>query len=152
MLERGAKAPSFILPTDAGTFNLADHHGKKMVVFFFPRADTSGCTREAIAFSALQHEFDAANCGVIGISKDTPAKQAKFRAKHGLTCLLGADDATDICEQFGVWVEKSMYGKAYMGIQRASFVIDEQGMIAAVWPKVRVPGHAEEVLAFVKPE
>ena len=123
-----------------------------MVVFFFPRADTSGCTREAIAFSALQHEFDAANCGVIGISKDTPAKQAKFRAKHGLTCLLGADDTTDICEQFGVWVEKSMYGKAYMGIQRASFVIDEQGMIAAVWPKVKVPGHAEEVLAFVTSE
>jgi peroxiredoxin Q/BCP len=152
MLERGAKAPSFILPTDAGTFNLADHHGKKMVVFFFPRADTSGCIKEAIAFSALQHEFDAANCGVIGISKDTPAKQAKFRAKHGLTCLLGADDTTDICEQFGVWVEKSMYGKAYMGIQRASFVIDEQGMIAAVWPKVKVPGHAEEVLAFVKSE
>jgi peroxiredoxin Q/BCP len=152
MLERGAKAPSFTLPTDAGSFNLADHHGKKMVVFFFPRADTSGCTREAIAFSALQDEFDAANCGVIGISKDTPAKQAKFRAKHGLTCLLGADDTTDICEQFGVWVEKSMYGKAYMGIQRASFVIDEQRMIAAVWPKVKVPGHAEEVLAFVTSE
>ena len=152
MLERGAKAPSFILPTDDGNFNLADHHGEKMVVFFFPRADTSGCTREAIAFSALQHEFDAANCGVIGISKDTPAKQAKFRAKHGLTCLLGADDTTDICEQFGVWVEKSMYGKAYMGIQRASFVIDEQGMIAAVWPKVKVPGHAEAVLAFVTSE
>ena len=149
MLERGAKAPSFILPTDVGSFNLADHHGKKMVVFFFPRADTSGCTREAIAFSALHHEFDAANCGVIGISKDTPAKQARFRAKHGLTCLLGADDTSNICEQFGVWVEKSMYGKAYMGIQRASFVIDEQGMIAAAWQKVKVPSHAEEVLAFV---
>ena len=89
---------------------------------------------------------------MIGISKDTPAKQAKFRAKHGLTCLLGADDTTDICEQFGVWVEKSMYGKAYMGIQRATFVIDEHGMIAAVWPKVKVPGHAEEVLAFVTSE
>lgn len=149
MLERGAKSPSFTLPTDDGHFNLADHHGKKMVVFFFPRADTSGCTKEAIAFSALRDEFAAANCEVIGISKDSAAKQAKFRAKHGLTCLLGADDATDICEQFGVWVEKSMYGKSYMGIQRASFVIDEQGMIAAVWPKVKVPGHAEEVLAFV---
>ena len=149
MLERGAKAPSFTLSTDTDVFKLADHHGKKMVVFFFPRADTSGCTKEAIAFSALQHEFDAANCGVIGISKDTPAKQAKFRVKHGLTCLLGADNATNICEQFGVWVEKSMYGKTYMGIQRASFVIDEQGMIAAVWPMVKMPGHAEEVLAFV---
>ena len=152
MLERGAKAPSFTLPTDAGSFKLADHHGKKMVLFFFPRADTSGCTREAIAFSALQDEFDAANCGVMGISKDTPAKQAKFRGKHGLTCLLRADDTTDICEQFGVWVEKSMYGKAYMGIQRASFVIDEHGMISAVWPKVKVPSHAEEVLAFVTSE
>ena len=149
MLERGAKSPSFTLPTDDGPFNLSDHHGKKVVVFFFPRADTSGCTKEAIAFSALQDEFAAANCEVIGISKDSASKQAKFRAKHGLACLLGADDATDICEQFGVWVEKSMYGKSYMGIQRASFVIDEQGMIAAVWPKVKVPGHAEEVLSFV---
>ncbi|MEK9925070.1 MAG: redoxin domain-containing protein, partial [Alphaproteobacteria bacterium] len=83
-------------------------------------------------------------------SKDTAAKQAKFRAKHGLTCLLGADDETDVCEQFGVWLEKSMYGKSYMGIQRATFVIDESGNIAAVWPKVKVPGHAEEVLACVE--
>lgn len=149
MIERGAKAPSFSLPTDNGIFTLADHHGKKMVVFFFPRADTSVCTKEAITFSALHDEFAAANCEVIGISKDSVAKQAKFRAKHGLTCVLGADDASDVCEQFGVWVEKSMYGKSYMGIQRASFVIDEMGLIAAVWPKVKVPGHAEEVLAFV---
>ena len=149
MLEPGMKAPSFTLPTDNGTFNSTDHHGKKMVVFFFPRADTSGCTKEAIAFSELEAQFAAANCIVIGISKDTPAKQAKFRAKHGLTCLLGADDAGDVCETFGVWVEKSMYGKSYMGIQRATIVIDEQGMVAAVWPKVKVPGHAEDVLAHV---
>ena len=150
MLDRGAKAPSFTLPTDDGIFNIADHHGKKMVVFFFPRASTSGCTKEAIAFSSLQHEFAATNCLVIGISKDTPANQARFRAKYHLTCLLGADNATDVCEQFGVWVEKSMYGKTFMGIQRASFVIGERGIIAAVWPKVKVAGHAEEVLAFVK--
>lgn len=150
MLEIGTKAPSFTLPTDAGSFSLADQNGKKMVVFFFPRADTSGCTKEAIAFSELLDQFTAANCGVIGISKDTAAKQAKFRAKHGLTCLLGADDETDVCEQFGVWLEKSMYGKSYMGIQRATFVIDESGNIAAVWPKVKVPGHAEEVLACVE--
>ncbi len=150
MLEIGTKAPSFTLPTDTGSFSLADQNGKKMVVFFFPRADTSGCTKEAIAFSELLDQFTAANCGVIGISKDTAAKQAKFRAKHGLTCLLGADDETDVCEQFGVWLEKSMYGKSYMGIQRATFVIDESGNIAAVWPKVRVPGHAEEVLACVE--
>ncbi len=146
MLERGAKAPSFTLPTDAGSFSLADHHGKKMVVFFFPRADTSGCTREAIAFSALQDEFDAASCGVIGISKDNAAKQAKFRAKHGLTCLLGADDTTDICERFGVWMEKSMYGKTYMGVQRATFILANDGTCLAAWPKVKVAGHAEEVL------
>jgi peroxiredoxin Q/BCP len=150
MLEIGTKAPSFTLPTDTGSFSLADQNGKKMVVFFFPRADTSGCTKEAIAFSELLEQFTAANCGVIGISKDTAAKQAKFRAKHGLTCLLGADDETDVCEQFGVWLEKSMYGKSYMGIQRATFVIDESGNIAAVWPKVKVPGHAEEVLACVE--
>ncbi len=150
MLEIGTKAPSFTLPTDTGSFSLADQNGKKMVVFFFPRADTSGCTKEAIAFSELLEQFTAANCGVIGISKDTAAKQAKFRAKHSLTCLLGADDGTDVCEQFGVWLEKSMYGKSYMGIQRATFVIDESGSIAAVWPKVKVPGHAEEVLACVE--
>ncbi|MEK9801122.1 MAG: peroxiredoxin [Alphaproteobacteria bacterium] len=150
MLEIGTKAPSFTLPTDTGSFSLADQNGKKMVVFFFPRADTSGCTKEAIAFSELLEQFTAANCAVIGISKDTAAKQAKFRAKHGLTCLLGADDETDVCEQFGVWLEKSMYGKSYMGIQRATFVIDESGNIAAVWPKVKVPGHAEEVLACVE--
>ncbi len=150
MLEIGTKAPSFTLPTDTGSFSLADQNGKKMVVFFFPRADTSGCTKEAIAFSELLDQFTAANCGVIGISKDTAAKQAKFRPKHGLTCLLGADDETDVCEQFGVWLEKSMYGKSYMGIQRATFVIDESGNIAAVWPKVKVPGHAEEVLACVE--
>ena len=150
MLEIGTKAPSFTLPTDTGSFSLADQNGKKMVVFFFPRADTSGCTKEAIAFSELLEQFTTANCGVIGISKDTAAKQAKFRAKHGLTCLLGADDETDVCEQFGVWLEKSMYGKSYMGIQRATFVIDEAGNIAAVWPKVKVPGHAEEVLACVE--
>jgi len=150
MLEISTKAPTFTLPTDTGSFSLADQNGKKMVVFFFPRADTSGCTKEAIAFSELLDQFTAANCGVIGISKDTAAKQAKFRAKHGLTCLLGADDETDVCEQFGVWLEKSMYGKSYMGIQRATFVIDESGNIAAVWPKVKVPGHAEEVLACVE--
>ena len=150
MLETGTKVPQFTLPTDDGHFSVAEHHGKKMVVFFFPRADTSGCTKESIAFSGLMKEFDAANCLVIGISKDKPAKQAKFRAKYDLTCLLGADDESDVCEQFGVWLEKSMYGKRYMGIQRASFVIDEGGNVAAVWPKVKVDGHAEEVLAFVQ--
>ena len=150
MLDTGQKIEPFTLPTDTGTFSLADQPGDKTVVFFFPRADTSGCTKEAIAFSSLLDEFAAAGCSVIGISKDTAAKQAKFRSKHGLTCALGADNETGICEQFGVWMEKSMYGKTYMGIQRATFLIGIDGKIAAVWPKVKVAGHAEEVLEAVR--
>lgn len=150
MLETGIKVPSFTISTDTGSFCVADKVGKNVVVFFFPRADTSGCTKEAVAFSDLMADFTAAGCEVIGISKDTAAKQGKFRAKHGLTCELGADDSTDICEQFGVWVEKSMYGRTYMGIQRASFLIDGTGTIVEVWPKVKVAGHAEEVLARVQ--
>ena len=150
MLETGMAVPQFVVPTDKDDFNVADHNGKKMVVFFFPRADTSGCTKESIAFSELMDDFAAANCVVIGISKDTPAKQAKFREKHGLTCLLGADHESDVCEQFGVWVEKSMYGKKYMGIQRASFLIDADGTVAETWPKVKVDGHAAAVLEAVR--
>ena len=149
MLETGITVPNFTIPTDTGSFSIADNAGKNVVVFFFPRADTSGCTKESVAFSALKDEFEAANTVVIGISKDTAVKQGKFRAKHGLTVELGADDTTEVCEQFGVWVEKSMYGKRYMGIQRATFVIGADGKIAAVWPKVKVAGHAEEVLEAV---
>ena len=150
MLVVGDTAPTTDIPTDTDQFSLARHDGKKMVIFFFPRADTSGCTKEALQFSDLFEDFAAANAEVIGISKDTPQKQAKFRAKYDLRCHLGADFNTDICEQFGVWVEKSMYGKTYMGIQRATFVIDATGRVAAVWPKVKVDGHAAEVLAFVQ--
>ena len=150
MLETGMTVPSFTIPTDTGSFSIADNTGKNVVVFFYPRADTSGCAKESVAFSVLKDEFEAANCVVIGVSKDTAAKQGKFRAKHGLTVELGADDKTDICEQFGVWTEKSMYGKSYMGIQRATFLIGTGGTIAAVWPKVKVAGHAEEVLEAVR--
>ena len=150
MLMTGQIAPLFSLPTDTGLFNLADHHGKNVIVFFFPRADTSGCTKEAIAFSALKEEFEAANSLVIGISKDPPEKQAKFRAKHNLTGLLGADFNPDVCEQFVVRVEKSMYGKSYMGIQRATFIINADGKVGTVWPKVKVPGHAEDVLDHLR--
>ena len=149
MLTEGDKAPNFSITTDEGSFALADASGP-VVVFFFPKADTSGCTKEAIAFSQLKADFDAAGTRVIGISKDKAAKQAKFREKHELTCALGADDDSDICEQFGVWVEKSMYGRSYMGIQRATFLIGGDGTILRVWPKVKVPGHAEEVLDAVK--
>ena len=150
MLEAGTTVPPFTIATDTGTFSIADNLGSNVVVFFFPRADTGSCTKEAVAFSGLMEQFSAANCSVIGISKDTAAKQAKFRAKHGLSCELGADDETDICEQFGVWVEKWMYGKNYMGIQRATFLIDASGTIVETWPKVKVPGHAETVLERVQ--
>lgn len=150
MLEVGQQVPSFDLPTDTGHFQLSDYVGKNVVVFFFPKADTSGCTKEAIAFSQLQTEFDAANTVVIGISKDTPQKQGKFRDKYELTCLLGADHETDVCETFGVWVEKSMYGRTYMGIQRATFLIGPDGNILHSWPKVKVPGHADDVLSHIR--
>ena len=149
MLSEGDKAPDFSITTDDGTFALADATGP-VVVFFFPKADTSGCTKEAIAFSQLKAAYDDLGTRVIGISKDKAAKQAKFREKHELTCALGADDDSDICEQFGVWVEKSMYGRTYMGIQRATFLIGGDGTILKAWPKVKVPGHAEEVLEAVK--
>ena len=146
MLETGQTTDHFRIPTDTGSFSSAGDAGGKTVIFFFPRADTSGCTKEAVAFSGLLDEFAAAGCRVIGISKDTATKQAKFRARHSLTCELGADDETGICEQFGVWLEKSMYGKTYMGIQRATFILANDGTCLAAWPKVKVAGHAEEVL------
>ena len=150
MLAVGDIAPTTNILTDTKRFCLAQLNGKKMVIFFFPRADTSGCTKESLQFSDLIEDFAAANAEVIGISKDTPKKQAKFRAKYDIKCYLGSDYNTDICKQFGVWVEKSMYGKAYMGIQRSTFVINAAGRVAAVWPKVRVDGHASEVLEFVQ--
>ena len=150
MLAIGDFAPTLSIPTDTDHFSIAEQGGKKVVVFFFPRADTTGCTMEAQQFSALEEEFAAENAIVIGVSKDTAVKQAKFRAKYDLTCLLGADNDTSFCEEFGVWVEKSMYGKTYMGIQRASFIIDVEGRIVATWPKVKVDGHAAEVLKRLK--
>ena len=150
MLKINDKMPNFEILTDKGEFKLSNHLGKKIVVFFFPKADTSGCTAESIAFSNLQKQFDQSNCIVIGISKDNIKKQAKFREKYNLTCELGADFENNVCEQFGVWVEKSMYGRKYMGIQRATFLSNEKGIITNVWEKVKVPGHADEVLAAVE--
>ena len=150
MLKINEKIPNFEILTDKGDFKVSNHLGKNIVVFFFPRADTSGCTAESIAFTNLQKKFQKLNCVVIGISKDNIKKQAKFREKYNLTCELGADFENDVCEQFGVWVEKSMYGRKYMGIQRATFLINEKGIITNVWEKVKVPGHADEVLATVE--
>ena len=150
MLKINDKMPNFEILTDKGDFKVSNHLGKNIVVFFFPRADTSGCTAESIAFTNLQKKFENLNCIVIGISKDNIKKQAKFREKYNLTCELGADFENNVCEQFGVWVEKSMYGKKYMGIQRATFLSNEKGIITNVWEKVKVPGHADEVLADVE--
>ena len=150
MLKINDKIPNFEILTDKGDFKVSNHLGKNIVVFFFPRADTSGCTAESIAFTNLQKKFQKLNCVVIGISKDNIKKQAKFREKYNLTCELGADFENNVCEQFGVWVEKSMYGRKYMGIQRATFLNNGKGIITNVWEKVKVPGHANEVLAAVE--
>ncbi|MBF9041819.1 thioredoxin-dependent thiol peroxidase [Rhodobacterales bacterium HKCCE4037] len=147
MPDVGTPAPDFTLPRDGGgTLTLSDLRPKKVVLYFYPKDDTPGCTKEAIAFTGLGAEFDAADTQVIGISKDTAAKHDKFIAKHELGVALVSDAESDVCEQYGVWVEKNMYGKTYMGIERATFLIDGQGNIAQIWRKVKVPGHAEAVL------
>ena len=150
MLSINSKAPDIKLKTDQDFFSLKDHNDKNLVVFFFPKADTSGCTAEAVDFSKLKQEFDNQETLVIGISKDSPEKQKKFKEKHNLNCILGSDNETNICEKYGVWVEKSMYGRKYMGIQRTTFLIDKEGKIKFIWSKVKVNGHAEEVLKKVK--
>lgn len=149
MPQAGDAAPNFALEGDAGPIRLADFAGKKLVVYFYPKDDTPGCTTEGKAFSALQAEFAAADTAVVGISRDSVAAHAKFRKKHSLTVALGSDEGA-VTEAFGVWVEKSMYGKKYMGIERATFLVGRDGTLARVWPKVKVPGHAEEVLAAAR--
>ncbi|HKL55100.1 MAG TPA: peroxiredoxin [Roseovarius sp.] len=144
-------APDFTLPRDGGdSVTLSGLRPRAVVLFFYPRDDTSGCTKEAVAFSGLQAEFEAAGAVVMGISKDSIASHDKFRDKHGLTVPLLSDAENEVCEAFGVWKEKSMYGKKFMGIERSTFLIDGEGRIAREWRKVKVPGHAEEVLDAVR--
>jgi thioredoxin-dependent peroxiredoxin len=146
-LTAGDTAPAFELPGDgASTISLAQHAGKPVVLFFYPKDDTSGCTAEAVAFTALKPQFDALGVALIGMSPDSAKKHDKFKAKHDLTVALAADEEKSVLEAYGVWVEKSMYGKKYMGVERTTFLIDGEGKIARVWNKVKVPGHAEEVL------
>lgn len=146
----GAPAPGFSMPRDGGgAVSLADFAGRTLVLYFYPKDDTSGCTKEALGFTERLPEFEAAGAAVLGVSKDSVAKHDKFRDKHGLGVILGSDEAGDVCERYGVWTEKSMYGKTYMGIERATFVIDGQGVVRHVWRKVKVPGHVEAVLAAV---
>lgn len=147
-LAPGDKAPLFKLTTDTeGEISSASLQGKPYILYFYPKDDTTGCTKEAIAFSALQKKFDAAGIKVIGVSKDSIASHKKFRSKHKLSVLLASDGETAIAQAFGVWVEKSLYGRQYMGMDRATFLVDSQGVIRKIWRKVKVPGHAEAVLA-----
>ncbi|EEE38961.1 redoxin [Rhodobacteraceae bacterium KLH11] len=144
-------APDFTLPRDGGgEVSLSEQRGRAVVLFFYPRDDTPGCTKESIGFSEQLEAFAAAGANVFGISRDTVAKHDKFVAKHGLTTPLLSDDGQTVCEDYGVWVEKNMYGRKSMGIERSTFLIDAEGKIARVWRKVKVPGHVEEVLEAVR--
>ena len=146
-VELGNKAPDFTLPTDgAGSVTLSKLNGKKVVLYFYPKDDTSGCTAEACGFRDSFPDYGGTDAVVIGISKDSVASHDKFKKKHGLPFTLASDVNGDVCEKYGVWVEKSMYGRKDMGLERATFLIDGKGVVRGVWHKVRVPGHVAEVL------
>ncbi len=150
-LAPGAKAPAFTLPRDGGgSVSLADFAGRTVVLYFYPRADTPGCTKEAIDFSRLKGAFAKAGAEVLGVSADPVPAQDKFKAKHKLAIALASDEKHRMLEAYGVWQEKSMYGRKFMGIARMTFLIDADQRIARIWPKVSVAGHAEEVLAAVE--
>ncbi len=150
-LGQGDVAPEFELPRDGGgSISLAALRGKPIVLFFYPKDDTKACTEEAISFSALAKEFQEAGIALVGISPDSAKSHDRFTQKHGLTVALGADEDKAAANAYGVWVEKSMYGRKYMGVERTTFLIDRQGVISRVWEKVKVPGHADEVLAAAK--
>ncbi len=149
-LKEGDPAPDIALQTDSGQpFRLADVHGKNVVLYFYPKADTPGCTKEACAFRDTSPDFSHANAVIVGVSPDAPKAQAKFKNKFGLPFTLLADIDHQAAEQYGVWKEKSMYGKKYMGVERTTFVIGPDGKIKKIFPKVSVEGHAQEVLAAV---
>jgi thioredoxin-dependent peroxiredoxin len=148
----GDAVPDIVMTTpDGGSVKPSDFKGQKLVVFFYPKDDTPGCTTENKDFSAMKGEFDAAGVALLGVSKDTPAKHQKFIAKHGLTAPLASDaEEGGLSDALGVWAEKQMYGKTYMGMVRATYLVDADGKIAQIWPKVKVKGHAEEVLAAAR--
>lgn len=151
MVAEGDVAPGFDLPRDGGgTISLADLKGKPVVLYFYPKDDTSGCTKEAVNFSALADQFAAAGAEIIGVSPDPVKSHDKFKAKHELSVTLASDEEKEAIEAYGVWAEKKMYGKTYMGVERSTFLIDPAGKIAKAWRKVKVPGHAEAVLEAVK--
>lgn len=150
-VNEGDKAPAFSMPTDGGgTINLKDLKGKNVVLYFYPKDSTPGCTKEACGFRDLMPDFSKVDAEIIGVSKDSIKRHDNFKAKHQLPFVLASDENDDVCERYGVWVEKSMYGKKFMGIERATFLIDGKGNVRKVWRKVKVPGHVEDVLEAVK--
>ena len=150
-LDKGKPCPQFSLPDDRGeTVSLSDLKGKPFVLYFYPKDDTSGCTLEAVDFTRLKDDFDKAGVVVFGVSPDPVKKHGKFRDKHDLAVRLLSDEEKALLSAFGVWVEKSMYGRTYMGVERTTALIGADGRIARLWPKVKVPGHAEEVLAAAR--
>jgi peroxiredoxin Q/BCP len=150
-LEAGRGAPELDLPTaGGGRLRLADLEGQPLVLYFYPKDDTSGCTREALDFTAAYPAFQAAGIEVVGVSRDSVKSHDRFKAKHGLPFPLASDESGKVVEAYGVWVEKSMYGRSYMGIDRSTFLIDGQGRVQKIWRKVKVPGHVDEVLAAAK--
>ncbi len=151
VLTEGDAAPGFSLPGNDGVaVSLDQHRGKPVALFFYPKDDTSGCTQEAQEFEALSKDFAASGCTVLGMSPDPVKSHAKFRTKHGLSMNLIADETKTTLEDYGVWQERSMYGRKYMGVERSTFLIRGDGKIARIWRKVKVPGHAAEVLAAAK--
>ncbi|WP_297321885.1 thioredoxin-dependent thiol peroxidase [uncultured Bartonella sp.] len=147
LLEKGDIAPDFTLPRDSGKKQtLSELRGHPVVLYFYPKDDTSGCTLEAHDFTRLKPEFDKIGVTVLGMSPDKPEKHDKFKTKHDLSIILISDEDKSTLEAYGVWVEKSMYGRKYMGVERSTFLIDKDGKIAEIWRKVKVPGHAQEVL------
>jgi peroxiredoxin len=150
-LHPGSPAPDFDLPADGGgRARLKDHAGRTVVLYFYPKDDTSGCTKEAADFTDQAQAFAAAGAVVIGVSKDSVASHEKFKAKYGLAPALASDADGAMIQSYGAWVQKSMYGRSYMGVDRSTFVIDGQGVIRRVWRKVKVPGHVAEVLKAVR--
>ena len=151
ILNSGDKAPDFDLPQDDGsTVSLKNLLGHKIILYFYPKDDTSGCTQEALEFNQLKSAFTECGAVIFGVSPDSVKSHIKFKAKHNLDFALISDESKSMLESYGVWTEKSMYGRKYMGVERTSFLIDESGFIMKVWPKVKVPGHAAEILSFIK--